>query len=137
MLCDDGQDAAGDEFFGAGDSVENFAGGREDLDFVIGRADGLGAVGNHEIAEFAFELGECAETVVFGFEREADDPAMASFRSKRGHDIVGFDEPHTICGFDGETATTPKVLTGWSSKTAVQVVPLLVFFQSPPLALAT
>jgi len=50
------------------------------------------AVGDDQVAEFLFELGECAEAVVFGFEGEADDPAAAFFGAERGDDVVGFGE---------------------------------------------
>ncbi len=39
-------------------------------------------------------------------------------------------------GSDGAMARSPNVLTGWSSKIGVQVVPLLVDFQMPPEAVA-
>ncbi len=39
-------------------------------------------------------------------------------------------------GSDGAMARSPNVLTAWSSKMGVQVVPLLVDFQIPPEAVA-
>ncbi len=44
---------------------------------------------------------------------------------------------HTTSGFEGAMATSPKVLTGCSSKRGVHVVPLFVDFHSPPEAEAT
>jgi hypothetical protein len=59
---------------------------------VVQRTDRFGPVRYHQIAVFAFELGEGAEAVVFGFKSKADDPARALASAKRGDDIVGFDE---------------------------------------------
>ena len=59
---------------------------------LSGRADGLRAVGNHQVAEFFFELGECRGGDGLLFQREAHDPAAAFFCSERGNDVVGLDQ---------------------------------------------
>ena len=43
----------------------------------------------------------------------------------------------TMSGFDGATATAPRLTVASRSKTGVQVVPLLVVFHRPPEAVAT
>ena len=92
LLFDNRQDSCGDVFLRASDRGEHFARRRDHFDFVVGRADRLRAVGDHQVAELLLELGQRAQAVVFGFEREADDPAAALFRAERGDDVVGFDE---------------------------------------------
>ena len=59
---------------------------------LSGERDGGRAVGDHQVAVFAFELRQGAQAVVFGFQGEADDPAAALSRAERGDDVVGFDE---------------------------------------------
>ena len=91
-VVDEGEDIAGDGFFGAVERGEDGAVGGEDFDVVVGRRDGGGGVRDDEVAVFAFEFCQRAEAVVFGFEGEADDPAGAFARRQRGDDILRFDE---------------------------------------------
>ena len=44
---------------------------------------------------------------------------------------------YTIEGSDGASVTSPMLLTGWSSKTGSNVVPLLMVLRIPAEAVAT
>ena len=78
-VVDDRKNLRGHIFLRAGDRRDDVAGRRDDFDLVIGRADRLGAVGDHQVAEFALELGQRAKAVIFRFQGKADDPAAGLF----------------------------------------------------------
>src|SRR3989304_4994888 len=91
-VVDELEGAGGDFFFGAGKRGQHFAVGGEDFDGVVAGGDRGWAVRDDQVAVFALELGQGAETVVFGFESEADDPAGTFTLGEGGDDVFGLDE---------------------------------------------
>ena len=91
-FLDNCQNPIGHLLFRPGNFGNHLAGRRDDFDIVIRRADGFGPFEIMRSQNLRSSLASAAETVVFRFQREADNPATAFFRAERGNDVVGFDE---------------------------------------------